>query len=88
MKHVANPHRKHSRVAVVVSKKVLKSAVRRNLVRRRVYEVVRQKLPEFERPTDVAFIIVSSEIMTMPYEDLTRLIDQLLTTANLYKKDT
>lgn len=86
MKHTANPRRKHSRVAVVISKKVLKSAVRRNLVRRRVYEVIRLELPELDRPTDIAMIIVSSEIINMPPEELQQLIKQLFTAANLYKK--
>lgn len=86
MKHIANPRRKQSRVAVVISKKVLKSAVRRNLVRRRVYELIRHELSDFNQPTDIAIIVVSSEIMSMPHEELQQLIVQLLTAANLYKK--
>ena len=87
MKYVANPHRRHSRIAVVISKKVIKGAVGRNRARRRVYEVVRAKLVDLKQPTDVALIIVSSEILTMPHEDLLQLIDQLFMAANLYKKD-
>lgn len=45
IKFVANDRRKDYRLAVVVSKKVNKSAVKRNRIRRQVYEIVRsQKL--------------------------------------------
>jgi ribonuclease P protein component len=36
-----NPRRAHSRLAVVISKKVLKASPKRNRVRRRVYEFMR-----------------------------------------------
>ena len=42
LKFVANPRRSSYRLAVVVSKKVNKSAVARNRIRRRLYEAVRQ----------------------------------------------
>jgi len=39
---------------VVVSKKVHKSAVGRNRIRRRVYEILRQHVPHFTGVYDVA----------------------------------
>lgn len=86
LKYVPNPHRKHSRFAVVISKKVLKSAVGRNRVRRRVYEIVRHELPHLATPHDIAVMIFSSEVIAMPHEELTNLIKQLFTQADLYKK--
>lgn len=72
-----NPRRKHSRFAVVVSKKVMKSAVRRNRIRRRVYEIIRQELPRLRSNHDVACIIVSGEVLSLPHEALrTALIEQ------------
>ena len=50
VKYVNNPHRKHSRFSVVVSKKVHKGAVGRNRIRRRVYEIIRQELPKVTSP--------------------------------------
>lgn len=44
LKYVRNDRRKTYRVAVVVSKKVNKSAVVRNRIRRRVYEAVRKSV--------------------------------------------
>lgn len=79
-----NPHRQHSRFAVVISKKVLKSAVGRNRIRRRVYEVVRLELPKITAPHDVAIMIFSSEAMTMPHDELRSIIIGLFTDAGLY----
>ena len=49
--------RKKQRYAVVVSKKILKSAVGRNRIRRRVYEALRLELPKIQQPVDCIFII-------------------------------
>ena len=85
IKVVANPHRKQSRVAVVISKKVLKSAVRRNLIRRRVYECIRQKLPYLNGVYDIAVIILSSELLTVSHNDLSEQLDQLFSQAGIKK---
>lgn len=85
IKSVDNRRRSHSRVSVVISKKVLKSAVRRNRVRRRVYEVVRHLLPEVGTPHDIVVIIVSSEILQLPDSELSRTIRGLFVDAKLCK---
>jgi ribonuclease P protein component len=86
IKSVKNPRRKHSRFAVVVSKKVHKSAVGRNRIRRRIYEVVRHELPRFDSPHDVAILVFSSELISLPSEELTQLMQNLFEQADLYKK--
>ena len=86
LKFVKNPHRKHSRVAVVISKKVLKGAVGRNRVRRRVYEAVRRRLDNITHPTDLVFLVFSSEVATMPAAELDELVDQLLAAVDTYQK--
>ena len=50
LKYATNKHRKDSRIAVVVSKKVLKSAVRRNRIRRCVYEYIHPRLNHLRVP--------------------------------------
>jgi ribonuclease P protein component len=85
IKYTKNPHRKNSRFAVVVSKKVHKAAVGRNRMRRRIYEIVRQEIPKFKSPHDVAIMVFSSEVIAMPSEELTALIQDLFTQADLYK---
>lgn len=85
VKHVSNPHRKHSRFSIVVSKKVHKAAVGRNRIRRRLYEVIRQDLPKMHQAHDVVVIVFSSEFMTMPAPELSDVLRQLFLQANLYK---
>ena len=85
IKYVKNPYRNHSRFAVVVSKKVLKSAVRRNRIRRRVYEIIRLELPNMKNDQDVAVIIFSAEVLSMPYKDLKQTIKNLFSQTQLYK---
>jgi ribonuclease P protein component len=85
VKHISNPHRKQSRFAVVVSKKVLKSAAGRNRIRRRVYEIVRRELPHFRSVNDVTIIVFSAELATMPADELTTTLRQLFDQADLYK---
>jgi ribonuclease P protein component len=84
IKHVTNPRRRHSRFSVVVSKKVHKSAVGRNRIRRRVYEVVRQELPQFTATHDVAILVFSSELITLPSDELQTMLRDLFAQAGLY----
>lgn len=70
--------RGRQRFAVVVSKKVLKSAVGRNAIRRRVYEALRLELPNYREPMDNIFVIYSKDIRTMPFSELRRLIRELM----------
>ena len=85
MKSLVNPRRKHSRIAVVISKKTLKSAVGRNRVRRRVYEIVRHELPDIEQPKDIALIVVSAEVRDMDATELYRSIRELFIKSGVYK---
>lgn len=74
------------RVAVVVSKKTHKGAVGRNRIRRRLYEIIRQELPRIEHNRDMAFIVFSSEVLSLPHEELKTTVIQLLESADVYKK--
>jgi len=85
IKWVKNSHRHNSRVSVVVSKKVIKSAVGRNRIRRRLYEYVRTHLPLLDDTYDIVLIVTSAELRTMPATELTTLLDQLFEKASLYK---
>lgn len=82
--HVLQDERiKRSRAAVVVSRKVDKSAVRRNRIRRRIYEIIRPRLPEFKRPTEVVITVYSNELATMAASDLEKLVNELFKKAKL-----
>lgn len=74
------------RVAVVVSRKVSKSAVVRNRIRRRIYEQVRQSTlvpPE----SDLVFTVFSEQVAELPTDKLQGTIKELLQkTAERQKK--
>lgn len=70
--------RGRQRFAVVVSKKVLKSAVGRNTIRRRVYEAIRLELPGYREPMDNIFVVYNKSVLTMPFLELRRLIRELM----------
>jgi ribonuclease P protein component len=64
------------RFAVVVSKKIYKSAVARNRIRRRIYEAIRTQLTA--NPIDRVFIVNSREVRDLPSPELHRNIHDLL----------
>jgi ribonuclease P protein component len=77
LKYVRNDRRKRYRVAVVVSKKVHKSAVVRNRIRRRIYEAVRLAIVPDE-PYDLVFIVYSDYLATcLPAEVQKAVLDKL-----------
>ncbi len=87
IKTTTNDRRKYSRFSVVVSKKVIKSAVGRNRIRRRLYEYVRTHLDGIDGIHDVVIICTSSELRTLPYTDISSQLDQLFTKAGLFKAE-
>ena len=64
------------RLAVVVSKKVAKSAVTRNRIRRRLFEVVRTE--QIQKPYDMLLVVHSAELATMPAPELQQQVRALL----------
>lgn len=83
IKYTTNKQRTKPRVAVVVSKKVIKSAVGRNRIRRRIYEYIRSVLPEINPHSDIVLIVTSAEIRTIPYSELSSEIHDLLKQTTL-----
>lgn len=85
VKYVENSRRAHPRFSIVVSKKVIKSAVGRNRIRRRLYEYVRLNTERLNGIYDIVIICTSSEIRTMPWNELCETLDGLFEKAQLYK---
>ena len=71
------------RAAVVVSKKVSKSAVIRNRIRRRVYENVRILSRDFKSAYDCVVLIYDENVATMPAEDLAADLKKLFVKARI-----
>lgn len=85
LRYNLNNRRSEYRLAVVVSKKVHKSAVVRNRIRRRVYEHVRQNYI-IDQPYDLAILVYSELAATMPAEKLATEINNLFYKAGIKTK--
>jgi ribonuclease P protein component len=66
------------RVAVVVSRKVSKSAVVRNRIRRRVYEQIRQLADGIKPGSDLVFTAYSDQLAELETPKLASIIKDLL----------
>ncbi|MBR2658528.1 ribonuclease P protein component [Candidatus Saccharibacteria bacterium] len=67
-----------TRVAVVVSKKVIKSAVGRNRIRRRVYEALRKNFDYLPKKKDYIFVVYSKGVKDMPFGELEKMLGELV----------
>src|SRR5688572_27115753 len=86
VKYCENKHRVNSRVAVVVGKKVAKSAVKRNRIRRRVFEIIRNHWDHIKPHHDISLTIFTAEFITMSPQEVEQNIISVLTQAHLYSK--
>lgn len=86
LKTTSNRFRKKSRVAVVVSKKVCKTATGRNRIRRRIYEIIRHELSAIEGVHDIVLIVATADARSMSTLELYRSIREQLVKSGLYKK--
>lgn len=74
--YAENP-KKFTRFAVVVSKKVIKSAVGRNRIRRRIYEAIRLEFDNFPKSRDYIFVVYDAKLKDLPFDELRALIRSL-----------
>lgn len=85
IKYTPNPRLKNPRFAIVVSKKVHKSAVGRNRIRRRFYEAIRSQIPDIKPGFDIVVIVVSGEALGLQFEAIRQTLEQLFKDADLYE---
>jgi ribonuclease P protein component len=83
LKYIRNQRRSTYRVAIVVSRKVHKSAVVRNRIRRRLYEIVRERSAHIAEPFDLVFTVFSEQIAGMESVDLTQMVHKQLAQAGI-----
>ena len=79
VKYITNRYRSNPRFAVVVSKKVHKSAVGRNRIRRRIYEQLRIDVLPRVKNVDIAVIVTRSEALNLPADELKSSLDAVFT---------
>jgi ribonuclease P protein component len=70
LKTSLNSSRRHYRLAVVVSRKVEKSAVARNRIRRRLYAAVRELSGNITEPYDIVLTVFSKDVLDQPAKEL------------------
>ena len=74
------------RAAVIVSRKVHKSAVVRNRIRRRIYAVLTSLENRLSEPYDLVFIVLNEAIATLPAKELSSLVRSQLEQAGALSK--
>lgn len=78
VKAAPNQRRDSYRVAVVVSRKVNKSAVARNRMRRRLYELIRELAPAINAPFDIVITVFQPSLIDQSHQELkAQLLKQL-----------
>jgi len=85
IKYVRNNKLKSYRAAVVVSKKVHKSAVVRNRIRRRVYEVIRSIESKITQPYDLVITVHSDQVAELAHNELVYTLTAALKSAHMVK---
>ena len=83
LRYALNPRRRDYRAAVVVSRKVSKSAVVRNRIRRRIYEYVRILFVTIPEPYDLAFTVFDEKIASISPSELDEEVAKLVKKAGL-----
>lgn len=83
IKYVSNPKRQEYRLSVVVSKKVHKSAVVRNRIRRRLYEAVRLESDKLAQPYDMVITVFTDQLKDLPAPDVRKMISSQLKQGKL-----
>jgi ribonuclease P protein component len=85
LRFVRNTRQTKYRAAVVVSRKISKSAVVRNRIRRRIFEIVRRESERFDGPYDLLFSVRSEELAQLDSQALNSLVTELLRQAHITK---
>ncbi|HSX33063.1 MAG TPA: ribonuclease P protein component [Candidatus Saccharimonadales bacterium] len=80
-----NPRSRVWRVAVVVSRKVSKSAVVRNRIRRRIFEIVRRQGSHLDPGYDLVFSVYGPELAELDHAALETAITTQLTKAGVLR---
>lgn len=78
VRYVPNKRPASYRAAVVVSKKVTKSAPKRNRIRRRLYELMRTEMGAQVLGYDIVIIVFSDKLATMPPQELKAHLSEVL----------
>lgn len=82
-----NQRREHSRVALVISKKVLKAAPKRNQARRRIFEIVRTRWDTIAPGHDILISVYDPNVLDMTHDELVQELHNAFAAAHLLVDD-
>lgn len=85
LRYGINKRRRGYRVAVVVSKKINKSAVKRNRIRRRLYQFIRLNQSKITKPYDIVINVLDDEIATLPSEQLKNTMKKVFSQTEIFE---
>lgn len=83
LRYAANSRRQTYRAAVVVSKKVDKSAVIRNRIRRRLYEAIRTNAGAIDESYDLIFTAFNAQLASADAATIEKQVTELLRRAGV-----
>lgn len=83
LRYVKNTRYPERRATVIVAKKVVKSAVVRNRIRRRIYEVLRRNWTSIRPSTDLAVTVFAADVAVQPAAELEKTVISMLEQADL-----
>ena len=86
LRAVCNSRLSHNRAAIVVAKKSIKSAPKRNKMRRRLYEILRRHWSSLSVPYDLVLTVHDPSLLDTSPEELTRLLMQLLQQSRVWSE--
>ena len=78
IKYTKNANRIHPRFAIIVSKKIFKSAVKRNRLRRRLYEAIYLNIGRIAEPYDIAITVFDPQLKDVDFMDMQKQLLDLL----------
>ncbi len=86
LKYAVNERRQAFRCAIVVSKKISKSAVKRNRVRRQLYAIVGGLAPQITQPYDLVITVFSDQALSETGQRLEQQLQRQLRQAGVVAK--
>ncbi len=87
LKYARNDRRTDYRSAIIVGRKVQKSAVVRNRIRRRLYEIIHSLEPDITGSYDLVLTVFSEQIADLPAAQLHQQVTELLSRAGIVRAD-
>jgi len=76
----------NSRIGIVVSKKIASKAVERNLIKRRLREAVKKRLPEMKQGLDIVIVAQAGINKRTLFQDIEQILNKILLKANITEK--